>query len=260
MEGDPLAVALKFGFLAVLYLFLFAVARSALKDLRGRTVIAGAEDGTGMHAVRGGRVAATDAWLVALSGAGLEIGERIDLFGGVTIGRGSEADVRIEDRFASTIHCRVHSRGNTYLVEDMSSTNGTFLNGARLDGEVKLSDLDEISIGDTTFRFELSLPDSGGGCPDAACSRGSATHRYGAPARGQRGLLLLAGPGLRGRRRYGRSPGGRGRLADRGRGVRARARRGRGPEAICERPRSGPTARSSSSPRATARARAWARP
>jgi hypothetical protein len=162
MEGDPLAVALKFGFLAVLYLFLFAVARSALKDLRGGGATAPAPDGTGMHAVRGGRVAATDAWLVALSGAGLEIGERVDLFGGVTIGRGAEADLRIEDRFASGVHCRVYSRGNTYLVEDMGSTNGTFLNGARLNGEAKLKDLDEISIGDTTFRFELSIPDASG--------------------------------------------------------------------------------------------------
>ncbi len=163
MEGDPLAVALKFGFLAVLYLFLFAVARSALRDLRGGGAAAPDPDGTGMHAVRGGRVAATDAWLVALAGAGLEIGERVDLFGGVTIGRGADADLRIEDRFASGVHCRVYSRGNTYLVEDMRSTNGTFLNGARLDGEAKLKDLDEISIGDTTFRFELSIPDAGGG-------------------------------------------------------------------------------------------------
>jgi hypothetical protein len=163
MEGDPLAVALKFGFLAVLYLFLFAVARSALKDLRAGGAAAPIQGGTGMHAVRGGRVAATDAWLVALSGAGLEVGERVDLFGGVTIGRGADADLRIEDRFASGVHCRVYSRGNTYLLEDMGSTNGTFLNGARLQAEARLKDLDEIAIGDTTFRFELSIPDAGGG-------------------------------------------------------------------------------------------------
>ncbi|HKJ36707.1 MAG TPA: FHA domain-containing protein [Solirubrobacterales bacterium] len=163
MEGDPLAVALKFGFLAVLYLFLFAVARSALRDLRGRApAAAGAEEGTGMHAVRGGRVAATDACLVALSGAGLDIGERVDLFGGVSIGRAAEADLRIEDRYASGIHCRVYSRGNAYYVEDMNSTNGTFLNGAQLTGDAELADLDEISIGDTTFRFELAVGDDRG--------------------------------------------------------------------------------------------------
>jgi hypothetical protein len=161
MEGDPLAVALQFGFLAVLYLFLFLVARSALKDLRRGNPGVGPSEGTGLHDAAPGRVAATDAWLVALSGAGMEIGERIDLFGGVSIGRGAEADVRIEDRFASTIHCRVYSRGNSYFVEDMNSTNGTFLNGNGVTGEAELHDLDELSIGDTTFRFELSVPGPG---------------------------------------------------------------------------------------------------
>jgi hypothetical protein len=161
MDGDPLAVALKFGFLAVLYLFLFVIARSALRDVGGGTPAAAGPEATGMHAVRGGKVAATDAWLVAVRGAGLDPGERIDLFGGVTIGRAAEADVRIEDRFASGVHCRVHNRGNDYLVEDLNSTNGTYLNDGELNGEARLSDLDEIRIGDTEFRFELSLPDDG---------------------------------------------------------------------------------------------------
>jgi len=158
MEADPAAVALKFAFLGVLYLFLLVIARSALKDLRGSRAVA-AEEGTGMHAVAAGRVAATDATLVAVQGGGLTPGERIDLFGGVTIGRSEEADVRITDRFASGIHCRVHTRGNTYLVEDLDSTNGTYVNGGELRGEAPLSDMDEIQIGDSVLRFELSLDD-----------------------------------------------------------------------------------------------------
>jgi hypothetical protein len=164
MDADPLGVVLKFGFLAVLYLFLFLVARSALKDLRrGAVAGVGPSEGTGLHQAAPGRVAATDAFLVVLSGAGLELGERFDLFGGVAIGRGGDADIRIEDRFASTIHCRVFSRGNAYLLEDMNSTNGTYVNGAQVKGEIELRDLDEISIGDTGFRFELEIPESGGG-------------------------------------------------------------------------------------------------
>ncbi len=164
MDADPIAVALKFGFLAVLYLFLFMIARSALKDLRRGGLAAGvAPEGTGLHEAQPARIAATDAWLVAMAGAGLEIGERIDLFGGVTIGRDAGADVRIEDRFASGIHCRIQSRGNRYLLEDLGSTNGTMLNGGQLTREAELKDLDEIAIGDTIFRFELSIPDSGGG-------------------------------------------------------------------------------------------------
>ena len=85
-------------------------------------------------------------------------GERFDLFGGISIGRSADADVRIEDRYASGLHARVYSRGASYYVEDMNSTNGTYLNGGRLKGEAELKDLDEVRIGDTEFRFELDVP------------------------------------------------------------------------------------------------------
>jgi hypothetical protein len=157
MDTEPIAVALKFGFLAVLYLFLFWVARSALKELRRTSVPA--PEATGMYPIGpGGRAAATDAWLVATAGGGLEPGERFDLFGGISIGRSSDADIRIEDRYASGIHARAYSRGASYYVEDMGSTNGTFLNGQRLNGEAELNDLDQLRIGDTEFRFELDVP------------------------------------------------------------------------------------------------------
>ena len=157
MDTEPIAVALKFGFLAVLYLFLFWVSRSALRELR-RTAVPAPET-TGFHSLGpGGRAAATDAWLVAVRGGGLPPGERYDLFGGLSIGRSGDADVRIDDRFASGIHARLYSRGAFYYVEDLGSTNGTFLNGAQLEGEAELSDLDEVKIGDTELRFELQLP------------------------------------------------------------------------------------------------------
>jgi hypothetical protein len=157
MDTEPIAVALKFAFLAVLYLFLLWVARSAFRELR--TTTAPAPEATGIHPIGpGGRAAATDAWLVATKGGGLEPDERFDLFGGISIGRSSDADVRIEDRYASGIHARVYSRGANYYVEDMNSTNGTFLNGGRLNREAKLNDLDEVRIGNTEFRFELDVP------------------------------------------------------------------------------------------------------
>jgi hypothetical protein len=154
MESDPVAVALKFGFLAVLYLFLFWVARSALKELR--STASPAPEATGFYAVDDRPAKATsDAWLVAQHGGGLDSGARFDLFGGVSIGRSSEADVRIEDRYASQIHVRIFSQGGSYYVEDMNSTNGTFLNGSQLEGAATLQHLDRIQIGDTEFRFEL---------------------------------------------------------------------------------------------------------
>jgi hypothetical protein len=154
VESDPVAVALKFGFLAVLYLFLFWVARSALKELRSTT--GPAPEATGFYAVDEGPArAVADAWLVVKTGGGLDAGRRFDLFGGASIGRSTDADIRIEDRYASQIHLRIYSRGGGYYVEDMNSTNGTFLNGSQLDGSAELQHLDRIQIGDTEFRFEI---------------------------------------------------------------------------------------------------------
>ncbi len=153
MDYDPISVALKFGFLAVLYLFLLWIARSALKDLRG--TIAPAPDATGFHAVPYGEPAPmADSWLVVEHGGGLKQGERFDLIGGLSIGRSSEADVRIEDRYASGLHARIFSRDGRTYVEDMNSTNGTLVNDATLKGEAELIDGDVVRIGDTSFRYE----------------------------------------------------------------------------------------------------------
>jgi hypothetical protein len=154
VDYDPISVALKFGFLAVLYLFILVIARSALKDLR-RTV-SPAPDATGFHASPSYAepAPAADAWLVAQRGGGLESGERFDLIGGLSIGRSKDADVQISDRYASGLHVRVFSREGRFVAEDMNSTNGTLLNGATLQGEAELMDGDSLQIGDTELRFE----------------------------------------------------------------------------------------------------------
>jgi hypothetical protein len=151
---EPLAVALRFGFLAVLYLFLLWVMRMSLRDLRG-VATPGLE--TGYHEVAGAvEPASTDAWLIAESGGGLSKGERFDLFGGISLGRAADADVRLDDRYASGIHARVFSRSGSYYVEDMGSTNGTLLNSQELHGEAELQPGDSIRIGDTEFIFEVA--------------------------------------------------------------------------------------------------------
>jgi FHA domain len=157
MAYDPISVALKFGFLVVLYLFLLWIARSAIKELR-RTA-APAPDATGFHPAPAFGAAAgpgAEAWLVAERGGGLEPGERFDLIGGLSIGRSRDADVQIEDRYASGIHARVFHRDARVYVEDMNSTNGTLLNDASLKGEAELLDGDVLRIGDTEFRLETA--------------------------------------------------------------------------------------------------------
>jgi hypothetical protein len=155
VDYDPVSVALKFGFLAVLYLFVLVIARSALKDLRRTT--APAPDATGFHAAPAYVEAprGPDGWLVVERGGGLQQGQRFDLIGGLSLGRSKEADVRMDDRYASSLHARVFSREGRFYVEDMSSTNGTLLNGATLQGEAELIDGDSVQIGDTVFRLEV---------------------------------------------------------------------------------------------------------
>ena len=153
MDYDPISVALKFGFLAVLYLFLLWIARNAVKDVRRTAMPAG--DATGFHPVAAtSSPAGPDVWLVAERGGGLRTGERFDLIGGLSIGRSAEADLRIDDRYASGVHARIFSRDGRTYIEDMSSTNGTQLNDATLSGEAELIDGDVIRIGDTELRYE----------------------------------------------------------------------------------------------------------
>ncbi|MDX6632753.1 MAG: hypothetical protein QOG09_669 [Solirubrobacterales bacterium] len=149
MVIDPIAVALKFGFLAVLYLFLLWVTRSVLKDLRrtGAPTVAAAPDRD--------RAPAEEPMLVVIRGGDLTAGDQYDLFGGATIGRSADAEIRVTDRYASQLHARVFSRGGLQFVEDLDSTNGTLLNDEPLHGEAELRPGDVIRIGDTEFRYEV---------------------------------------------------------------------------------------------------------
>jgi hypothetical protein len=157
---DPVAVALKFGFLAVLYLFLLWMARSALKDLRRSAYHAdpapggGYADATGMHtAGSAGRPGGTPKLRVG-SGAGLRAGAAYDLSEGALLGRGEDADIVLEDSFASTRHARLAPHGDVIVLEDLGSTNGTYLNDEPLRGPQPLHPGDRIRIGDSDFVFE----------------------------------------------------------------------------------------------------------
>jgi hypothetical protein len=160
MALDPVAVALKFGFLAILYLFLLWMARSALKDLRRggpEAVARDYEDATGMHGATSGLSgdgAHGTPKLRVRSAAGLQSGAAYDLSEGALMGRGDMADIRLEDTFASSQHARLVPQGEVIVLEDLGSTNGTYLNGEPLRGPQPLHAGDSIRIGDSQFIFE----------------------------------------------------------------------------------------------------------
>jgi hypothetical protein len=158
---EPVSVGLQFGFLAVLYLFLLWVARSALRDLRRSTgprvsaagpVAAPGPDATGFYTAPGpdGDV---EPRLIVERAPGHTPGMEYDIGEGAVMGRGDQAEIRLEDPFASSRHARLMRQGGIVVLEDLGSTNGTYLNEELLTGPQPLHRGDRVRIGDSEFTF-----------------------------------------------------------------------------------------------------------
>lgn len=85
---------------------------------------------------------------------GMEPGTEIELGSGISIGRGSQNALSLEDAFVSHMHARIFRRGQYLYLEDLGSTNGTYVNDRRIDKEAQLRVRDEIRLGDTLLRYE----------------------------------------------------------------------------------------------------------
>src|SRR5438270_14025270 len=84
---------------------------------------------------------------------GHEPGTAYDLSDGATLGRG-DVEIRLDDPFASSRHARISRQGQVVVIEDLGSTNGTYLNEAPLTGPQPLHPGDRIRIGDSEFSFQ----------------------------------------------------------------------------------------------------------
>jgi hypothetical protein len=155
---EPLAVALKFGFLAVLYLFLLWVARSASRELaRAEGASAGEAPAPAPRRRERGTPdlrAGVSPRLEVIAAMGHEPGASFDVGSGATLGRADSSDIPVNDPFASSAHARVFNRGDYMYVEDMGSTNGTYLNGRQLKQAERLKVADVVRIGDSEYRYQ----------------------------------------------------------------------------------------------------------
>jgi hypothetical protein len=164
----PVSVALKFGFLGVLYIFLLWVVRSARRDLRGGGAPAGVNpaspgapippDATGMYSASTlgpADVAHRAPRLVVERAPGHDPGMIYDLDGEIVLGRGERAEIRLEDPFASSRHAHIYRQGNVIVIEDLESTNGTYLNEELLESPRPLHPGDRVRIGDSEFTLEV---------------------------------------------------------------------------------------------------------
>ena len=147
-------LALKIAFLVLLYLFIWRIVRTAATDLRlpqeSFILRPGALGGGAIgQTIRPGR-------LVVVGGDVLERGEQYELdSASLTVGRSGENEIPIDgDEFASARHARVEPRRDGVWVHDLGSTNGTHVNGVRIDRPRKLVTGDVIRVGETELRFE----------------------------------------------------------------------------------------------------------
>jgi hypothetical protein len=152
---DEVLLVLKIAFLVLLYLFIWRIVRTASRDLRlpQESFILAPSATAGLQTAR---PAVTSGRLVVLKSADLADGEEFDLNSSqLTIGRGNQNDIPItSDEYASAGHARFEPRQDGVWVQDLGSTNGTFLNGARLESPRRLTRGDVLRIGETDLRFE----------------------------------------------------------------------------------------------------------
>lgn len=158
---DPASVALKFAFLAVLYLFLLWISRNALKDLKRTTLqttsaagfVPPPADATGIQPIGGDAAVGLDPRLVVERAPGHVPGMEYEVGEGAVLGRGDQAEIRLEDPFASSRHARLTRQGAVIVLEDLGSTNGTYLNEELVDGPRPLHAGDRVRIGDSEFTY-----------------------------------------------------------------------------------------------------------
>ncbi len=131
---------IRFLFLGLLYLFLFGVVRVLLRDLRS----AAREPVTAL-----GRLI-----VVASEVDEPPIGATFPLDAVATLGRDVNNTIVVDDPFASTEHAVLSFRGRAWYLEDLDSSNGTYLNGSPIDGLASVAFGDELQVGRVRFRLE----------------------------------------------------------------------------------------------------------
>ena len=156
VDVEGALLILKAAFLVLLYLFIWRIVRTASRDLRlpQESFVLGPQQAAavGLRSepeVNMGR-------LVVIKSQVIDENTEYELDSkGISIGRGNPNDVRLDgDDYASANHARVEPRRDGVWLEDIGSTNGTYLNGIRLTGPKRLSPGDVVRIGETELRYE----------------------------------------------------------------------------------------------------------
>lgn len=147
---DPLLTLLKWCLLALLYLFFFRVLQATWAEVRAPR---SADRGNRRRSGRRGRRGGGARRLLVLEPADLA-GRVFDLGQEVTVGRAAGCQITLDDTFVSQLHARLSARDGVVYVEDLGSTNGTYLNRQRVTGTVAAASGDQLQVGGTIMEFQ----------------------------------------------------------------------------------------------------------
>jgi hypothetical protein len=156
--SEQLLNILKLALLAVIYLFLFRVVRAVWAEItpprpvdtggrRSRRVpVAGAAPAS--TRVRRPRGTPTELVVVEPSD---QVGRRYPLGDEITVGRAAGCQVTVDDTYVSQLHARVFTRDGQLFVEDLGSTNGTYLNRTKVAGPMVMQRGDRLQVGNVVL-------------------------------------------------------------------------------------------------------------
>ena len=152
---DEALLALKIAFLVLLYLFIWMIVRSATRDVRTapqESIVLSAAEATALRAQQPQTAKAT---LSVVSSPTLPAGRRLTIAEATTVGRSPDCALHLDhDEYVSSRHALITPVENGVWVEDIGSTNGTYVNGAQVTTARVLHAGDEIRIGETQLRVE----------------------------------------------------------------------------------------------------------
>jgi pSer/pThr/pTyr-binding forkhead associated (FHA) protein len=152
--SEQLLTILKFALLALLYLFFLRVLRAVWAELRGPKVSSRRQAATAVAAPPASKKArkSGEPHLVVVEPVA-QRGRTFPLGQELTVGRAAGCQVTLDDTFVSQLHARVFARDGQFLVEDLGSTNGTYLNRTRVTGAIVMKRGDRLQVGNTVMEL-----------------------------------------------------------------------------------------------------------
>jgi pSer/pThr/pTyr-binding forkhead associated (FHA) protein len=150
---DLVLVILKYVFLAILWIFVARAVRAVLIELRPAKAAAPVRSAPVSSQPPPRKTKKSPGKAVVVEGTSLR-GKSFPLQGELTIGRSEQCHVHVEgDTYVSTVHARIFSRDGSYMVEDLGSTNGTYLNRRRITAPAELQRGDRVKVGKTVLEM-----------------------------------------------------------------------------------------------------------